>query len=79
MRSPEFIQGMTAGMVWVSDIFELHANAFIKKGLLRRIDVKLILNIIDACIRRREVLSDVGPKGVNLFVSKNRTASLKEK
>ena len=79
MRSPDFINGMTAGMVWISDIFELHTDAFVKKGLLRRKDVKLVLNIIDAAIRRRETLADVGPKGMNLFIGKNRSASLKEK
>ena len=79
MKSQDFIDGMTAGMVWISDIFESHTNAFMKKGLLRKKDVKLIINIIDACIRRRETIADVGPKGMNLFVSQNRTASLKEK
>ena len=79
MRSQDFIEGMTAGMVWVSDIFELHQKAFVKNGLLRQKDVKLILNIIDACIRRRETLADVGPKGVNLFVGRDRSASIKER
>ena len=79
MRSDEFIKGMTAGMVWLSDIFELHQDAFISKGFLRKADIKLILNIIDAAIRRREVLAEVGPRGVNLFVGKNRSASIKEK
>lgn len=79
MRSKEFIDGMTAGMVWISDIFESHSDAFVKKGLLRRKDVKLVVNIIDAAIRRRETLADVGPKNMNLFVGANRSASLKEK
>lgn len=78
MRSPDFIEGMTAGMVWISDIFELHTDAFVKKGLLRKKDVKLVLNIIDAAIRRRETLADVGPRNMNLFIGKN-SASLKEK
>ena len=79
MRSQEFINGMTAGMVWISDIFELHTEAFVKKKILRRKDVKLILNIIDAAIRRRETLADVGPRGMNLFIGANQSASLKEK
>ena len=78
MRSPEFIEGMTAGMVWISDIFELHEDAFVKKGLLRKKDVRLVLNIIDAAIRRRETLADVGPKNMNLFIGRS-SASLKEK
>ena len=78
MRSPEFINGMTAGMVWISDIFELHTDAFVKKGLLRKKDVKLVLNVIDAAIRRRETLADVGPRNMNLFIGKD-SASLKEK
>jgi len=65
-------------MVWISDIFELHQDAFVKKGLLRKKDVKLVINIIDAAIRRRETLADVGPRNMNLFIGKN-SASLKEK
>ena len=79
MKSQEYIEGMTAALCWVSDIFELHSDAFVKKGLLRRKDITMILNIIDACIRRREVLAEVGPKNMNLFIGKNRSASLKEK
>ena len=78
-KSQEWYEGYTTGLVWISDIFESHSNAFMKSGLLRRKDVKLIVNIIDAAIRRRELLAEKGSRGVNLFVSKNRTASLKEK
>ena len=79
MKSPEYTQGFTEALVFVSDIFDLHQSAFVKKGLLRKKDITLVLNIIDACIRRRDVLSDVGPKGVDLFIGKDRSASLKEK
>lgn len=79
MRGQEFINGMTAGLVWVSDIVEKHQKALVAKKLLRRIDVKLIMNLLDACIRRRELLSEVGADGVDLYVSKKRTVSLKEK
>lgn len=79
MKSPEYMQGFTEALVFVSDIFEKHSDAFLKKGLLRKKDTKLVVNICNACIKRREVLADVGPKGVDLFVSKSRTASLKEK
>ena len=53
MKSPEYMQGFTDALVFVSDIFELHSDAFFKKGLLRKKDTKLVVNIINACIRRR--------------------------
>ena len=78
MKSPEYMQGFTDALVFVSDIFELHSDAFFKKGLLRKKDTKLVVNIINACIRRRETLADVGPRKMNLFVAPSRSASLKE-
>lgn len=78
MKSAEYMKGFTEALVYISDIFELHSNAFMKSGLLRKKDVKLVVNICNACIRRRETLADVGPTKMNLFVSPNRTASLKE-
>lgn len=78
MKSAEYMKGFTEALVYISDIFELHSNAFIKSGLLRKKDVKLVVNICNACIRRRETLADVGPTKMNLFVSPSRTASLKE-
>ena len=78
MKSAEYMKGFTEALVYISDIFELHSNAFMKSGLLRKKDVKLVVNICNACIRRRETLADVGPTKMNLFVSPSRTASLKE-
>ena len=79
MKSAEYMKGFTEALVYVSDIFELHSDAFLKNGFLRKKDTKLVVNICNACIRRRETLADVGPRNMDLFVSKNRTASLKEK
>lgn len=79
MKSPEYMQGFTDALVFVSDIFEKHSNAFLKKKLLRKKDTKFVVNIIDACIRRRETLADVGSLKMNLFVSPDRSVSLKEK
>ena len=78
-QSPDWYAGYTTALVFVSDIFEKHSNAFVAKNLLRKKDVALVVNIIDACIRRRELLADVGPSGVNLYVSKSRKASIREK
>ena len=78
MKSPDYMQGFTDALVFVSDIFEKHSDAFLKKHLLRKKDTRLVVNIIDACIRRRETLADVGPKKMDLFVAPNRSASLKE-
>ncbi len=79
IRSREFTEGMTASLVWVSDIIEKHQNALVSKGYLRKKDIRFFLNLIDACIRRRELLSEVGPDGVDLYISQKRTVSLKEK
>ena len=78
MKSQEYIQGFTEALVFVSDIFELRKNTFVQKGLLRGKDVKLVMNILDACIRRRETLAEVGPRKMNLFIGKDRSVSLKE-
>lgn len=79
MKSDEYIQGFTTALVYVSDIFESHSDAFLRKGLLRKKDTKLVVSIIDAAIRRRETLMDVGPKKMNLFIRPDRSAELKEK
>lgn len=78
-KSQEWYDGYTTALVFISDIFESHQNAFVAKKFLQKQDIKLIMNILDACIRRRELLAEVGPKGVDLYIGKKRTASLKEK
>lgn len=79
MKSQDYINGFTDALVFVSDMFESHSTSFMNRGLLRKKDTKFIVSVIDACIRRREVLMDVGPKKMNLFVRSDRTADLKEK
>lgn len=79
MKSPQYTQGFTDALVYVSDIFEKHSDAFLAKNYLKKKQTKLVVNIIDACIRRRETLMDVGPKKMNLFIRPDGTASLKEK
>jgi len=78
-KSQDWLDGYVTGLVWISDIFEAHSQALVRNGYFRQKDLKLIVNIIDAAIRRRELLAEKGSRGVNLFVSKKRTASLKEK
>lgn len=73
------MQGFTDALCYVSDVFETHSNAFLKRRLLRKKDTRLIVNIIDACIRRRETLADIGPRKMNLYIGADRTAALKEK
>ncbi len=79
MMTEEYLRGATDTLCYLSDIFERHSSAFVKRKLLRKKDVKLVVGIIDAFIRRREVILDVGPKRVNLFVRPDRTAEFKEK
>ena len=79
MKSNDYIAGFTTALVFISDIFESHSDAFLRRGLLRKKDTKLVVSIIDAAIRRREVLMDVGPKKMNLFIRPDRSADMKEK
>ena len=79
MKSNEYMQGFTDALIFLSDIFESHSDAFLRKRLLRKKDTRLVVGIIDAAIRRRETLADVGPKKMNLFIRPDRSADLKEK
>ena len=78
-KSQDWYSGFTTAMVFLSEIFESHSNGLTQKYHMRQKDLRLGVNIIDACIRRREVLAEVGPKNMNLFVSKKGSVSLKEK
>ena len=78
-KSQDYLDGFTQAMVFLSDIFESHSDAFMKKGILRKKDVRLVVSVIDACIRRREVLADIGPRNMNLFIRKDGRVDLKEK
>lgn len=78
-KSQDYLDGFTQAMVFLSDIFESHSDAFMKKGILRKKDVRLVVSVIDACIRRREVLADIGSRNMNLFVRKDGRVDLKEK
>lgn len=79
MKSADYTRGFTDALVFVSDIFEKHSDAFLKKRYFQKKQTKLIVSIIDACIRRRETLMDVGPDKMNLFIRPDWTASVKEK
>ena len=79
VKSNEDMQGFTDALIFLSDIFESHSDAFLRKRLLRKKDTRLVVGIIDAAIRRRETLADVGPKKMNLFIRPDRSADLKEK
>ena len=79
MKSHDYLDGFCQSMVFLSDIFESHSKAFIRKGLLREKDIKMIVNIIDACIRRRETIAEVGPRQMNLIVHPDRTVELTER
>ena len=78
-KSPDWYEGFTTAMVFLSDIFESHSKGMIEKYRMRKKDLRIVINIIDACIRRREVLAEIGPRNMNLFVSKSGSVSLKEK
>ena len=78
-KSNDWYEGFTTALVFLSDIFESHATGFVSKFKMRQKDVRLVINIIDACIRRREVLAEIGPQNMDLFISRNGSASIKEK
>lgn len=78
-RSKEFLDGMAAGLIWLSEILDTHSDALSRKRILNRNDIRFVNAVIDAALRRREVIADVGPKKMNLFIGKDRTVELKEK
>ncbi len=73
------MRGMTAGMVFVSDVLEQHSAALARRKILGKNDIKFVLAVIEACLRRRETLAQVGPKKMNLFVRTDGRVDLKEK
>lgn len=79
MKTQEWMDGFTAACCYLSDIFETHSDAFAKKKILKKQNTAFVLNVIDAAIRRRETLADVGPRKMNLFISSKGVVSLKEK
>ena len=80
MKSLSYLEGFTDALCHISDIFELHSDALMKKHILRKKDTAFIVSVIDAALCRREVLSEVGAKGMNLYISKDKKrVALKEK
>lgn len=79
LKSPEYMQGFTDALVYISYVFEKHSDAFMNKGYLKKKETRLVVSIIDAALRRRETLADVGPNKMNLFIRKDRSADMKEK
>lgn len=71
MASNDYLDGMTAALCWISDIFESRSNAFHSRGLLRKKDVKLIASICDAAIRSRFKMAEVGPRNMDLVLHKS--------
>jgi len=79
MHSKDYLDGMTAALCWISDIFESRSNAFLSRKLLRKKDVRLIAAICDAAIRARFKMADVGPRQMDLILHKDGTAEFIER
>ena len=77
-RSKDWQDGYAAAMVFLYDIFESRSNALYNRGL-RRKDIRLILATIDAAIRARDRLSEVGPRNMDLVLKKSGSAEFVER
>lgn len=78
MATKDWQDGYVAGLCFISDIFESRSNALFKRGL-RRKDVRMIVEIIDAAIRARNRLAEIGPRNMNLVLYKDGHAEFIEK
>lgn len=78
IKSKEWQNGYVAGLCFISDIFESRSNALFKRGL-RRKDVWMIVAIIDAAIRARNRLAEVGPRNMDLVLKKDGSAEFIER
>lgn len=76
--SKDWQDGYAAAMVFLYDIFESRSNALYNRGL-RRKDIRLILATIDAAIRARDRLSEVGPRNMDLVLKKDGSAEFVER
>ena len=79
IKSKDWNEGYTTAMCFLSDIFESRSNAFYSRGLLRRKDVKMVVSIIDASIRARQRLAEIGPRNMDLILHKNGYAEFVER
>lgn len=77
-RSKDWQDGYAAAMVFLYDIFDSRSNALYNRGL-RRKDIRLILATIDAAIRARNRLSEVGPRNMDLVLKKDGSAEFVER
>lgn len=77
-RSKDWQDGYAAAMVFLYDIFDSRSNALYNRGL-RRKDIRLILATIDAAIRARDRLSEVGPRNMDLVLKKDGSAEFVER
>lgn len=78
-RSKDYADGYLMALLDMSTILETRTSAISCRTGMRIKDIKLIINIIDAIIRRRETVMDVGIKKMNMFIRKDKTVDLKEK
>lgn len=78
-KSEEWCAGYTTALCYIADVFESRANAFYVRNLLRKKDTRLVVNIIDAVFRARDKLAEVGPRGMDLILHKDRTAEFVER
>ena len=77
-RSKDWQDGYAAAMVFLYDIFDSRSNALYRRGL-RRKDIRMILAVIDAAVRARGRLAEIGPRNMDLVLRGNGTAEFVEK
>lgn len=77
--SKDWQDGYATAFVYLSDIFESRTNAFYTRNLLRKKDIRFVIAVIDACLKARDRLAEVGPRNMDLVVYKSGKVEFVEK
>ena len=78
-RSAEWMEGFTTAICFLSDIFERRTKAFYRRKWLRQKDTQLVVAIIDAALRARERMAEIGPGQMNLIFNPDGSFDFVEK
>ena len=78
VNSDDYAAGFAAAIVLMYDIIESRSEALYKRGL-RRKDIRMILEILDAMIRHRNKLCTIGPRNLDLVMYKSGRVEFEER
>lgn len=76
MKSDEYMRGFAEALVLVSELFETHRETFSRHRALSRGGSRFVIAVLDACIKSRYALSEIGSRRMNVFLYKDRHVEL---